>query len=303
MTLLQRRTPLAKLLVLVFGLLIIAPAFGDDSKLPMWRIDGDSNRVYLLGSVHLLRPSDYPLPAGIYEAYADAETLVMELDMDDLDTAAAQSLASELGLAAAGSSLAALLGAESYARASTLAAKASIPLELLAQTEPWLAAITIEQLMLTRIGFDPAFGVENHLMERAISDQKEILGLETMRQQLELLDGLPVAVQRALLLQTLEEGLEIQAQMDMLIAAWRNGDIATLEANILQDMQAQPVLYEELVVARNKNWVKQIELLLEDSDDYLIIVGALHLVGQDGVPELLRQRGHAAKQLAQSELQ
>jgi uncharacterized protein len=273
------------------------PALADDQRLPLWQINGDSNRIYLLGSVHLLRPSDYPLPAAIYDAYEDAETLIMELDMDDLDPLAAQALATELGVLSGGGSLAALLGAENYAIALALAEKAAIPLELLAQTEPWLAAITVEQLMLTRIGFNPEYGVENHLTQRATADQKEILGLESMNDQLQMLDGLPMAVQQALLLQTLEEGLEIETLMNELIAAWRSGDIETLERTMLKDMQQHPELYQQLVVERNRNWVGQIVALLDEPEDYLVVVGALHLIGDDGVPRMLDKLGHSAKQL------
>ncbi len=270
-----------------------------EQRAPLWRIDGDTNRIYLLGSVHLLRPSDYPLPAAIDDAYADAEILIMELDMDDLDPMAAQALATELGVLSAGGSLADLLGAENYLKATVLADKAAIPLELLAQTEPWLAAITVEQLMLTRIGFNPEYGVEKHLTGRAINDQKEILGLETMDDQLRMLDTLPMAVQQALFMQTLEEGLEIETIMDDLITAWRNGDVATLERTMLSDMQGQPELYQQLVVARNQNWVKQIVALLDEPEDYLIVVGALHLIGPDGVPEMLNRLNHTARQLGE----
>src|SRR5690606_32147217 len=98
-------------------------------------------------------------------------------------------------------------------------------------------------------------------------------------------------------LQTLEDGLELEGQMDAMISAWISGDFDTLERTMLSDMQGHPALYDKLVVFRNTNWVGQIETLLEDDDDYLIIVGALHLVGEDGVPEMLERRGHPVQQL------
>ena len=101
-----------------------------DQPLPMWQIDGESNRIYLLGSVHLLREQDYPLPSAIYAAYDDAEALIMELDMDDIDPARMQSLVSEMGALPAGGSLADIMGQELYAEAETLAAEINIPLLL-----------------------------------------------------------------------------------------------------------------------------------------------------------------------------
>jgi hypothetical protein len=282
---------------LLFASLGTTALGADNGHLPLWRIDGTENRVYLLGSVHLLRESDYPIPPSIYDAYDDAETLVMELDMDDLDMLAVQALVSELGIIQNGGNLEAMLGPDAFEQAAALAAAASIPLAPLERAEPWYAAITVEQMMLMRIGFDPAFGIEAHLASRAAEDRKEIIGLETMREQLELLDGLSLDAQRSLLLQSLEDSLEIGEIMDEMVRAWRHGDLGYLEDTILKEMQTYPELYRALVVARNVAWVEKIDALLNDSDDYLVVVGALHLIGEDGVPTLLGKRGKQAVQL------
>lgn len=286
--------------LLVFTLLLGTVAAADEHPLTLWQLDGEQNRVYLLGSVHLLREQDYPLPSAIDDAYRDAETLVMELDLDDLDATAAQSTVTELGMIEGGQTLADLLGNEAFDEASRLAESLGVPLAALAATEPWLAAISIEQMMLNRIGFDPEFGVESYLANKAGEDQKDILGLEELAEQLGYLDGLSISAQRALLLETLREAGEIEPMMDSLIAAWRFGDIAYLEANTLKDMQNYPELYEALVLRRNRNWVRKIVDLLDDDQDYLIVVGALHLVGEDSVPALLRQRGNEVSQVRQS---
>lgn len=273
-------------------------AAADDERLPLWRIEGEANRIYLLGSVHLLRESDYPIPDAIYDAYADADTLVMELDIDDLDPAAVRALVNELGMIQGGGSLEEILGPEAFAKAAAYAEAASIPLQALADTEPWFAAITVEQMTLQRIGFDPAHGIEAHLAGRAADDRKEIVGLETLREQLELLDGLPAGAQRALLLQTLEDSLDIGDIMNDMIRAWRRGDTAFLEHAILEDMRGYPDLYSALVVRRNRAWAVAIEEMLSDADDYLVVVGALHLIGSDGVPALLNERGKTVVQLS-----
>lgn len=270
-----------------------------DHPLPIWEVQGERNSVYLLGSVHLLREEDYPLPDGVYDAYGDAEALYMELDMDDLDPASVQQLVAEIGMAGDGASLGSLMGAEMYSQAEARAAALNIPLQLLAAMEPWLAAITVEQLMLQRIGFNPAFGIEAHLAGRASEDGKEILGLESVEDQLGLLDSLSIEAQRLLLLQTLDEASELATMMDGLIAAWRNGDVDYLETNILEQMQGYPELYDAIVVKRNRDWTGQIEALLDDDDDYLIVVGALHLIGEDGVPAMLDAAGFPSEQLEQ----
>jgi hypothetical protein len=172
---------------------------------------------------------------------------------------------------------------------------------MLAGSEPWLAAVTVEQLMLNRIGFNPKYGIENHLASKAATDQKDIIGLETVRQQLEFLDHMTLDAQRSLLIQSLKESNEIGTIMDELVNAWRYGDLDFLEREMLAEMREYPELYKTIVVDRNRSWVEKIDLWLDDRGDYLIVVGALHLIGGDGVPALLAQRGHEVTQMHQAE--
>lgn len=291
------RSPLAWLCLLLLG----AGAAYAGHPVSMWQVDGGKNRVFLLGSVHLLRAGDHPIPPVIYSAYEEAETLIMEMDMDDVDMIEAQALITELGLIQEGGSLREMMGPGAWSEAEKLASRADIPLAMLASSKPWLAAITVEQLMLTRIGFDPSYGIESHMADRAAADKKEILGLETVRQQLEFLDNMSLDSQRALLLQSLEESIDLEAIMDELVDAWRHGDIQFLENNMLEEIREHPELYETIVVERNRDWVIQIEELLGSGDDYLVIVGALHLIGEQGVPALLSGRGYDVAQMQQAD--
>jgi uncharacterized protein YbaP (TraB family) len=227
----------------------------------------------------------------IDEAYDDAETLYMELDMDDLDPLLMQATINRLGMLEEGTSLRDVMGDELYAEAMAVAVELEIPLEMLERTEPWFAAITVEQLALARIGFNPSYGVEMHLLRKASRDGKTILGFESVEQQLAYLDGLSLDAQLALLMQTLTESAAIREVMDDLILAWRSGDIGYLEQTLLDDVSGYPELYDTIVANRNRLWVDTIDELLEQGEDYLVVVGALHLVGEDGVPQLLRQRG------------
>jgi len=272
----------------------------DEYPLSMWQINGDTNRIYLLGSIHLLREQDHPLPADIYTAYNDAEKLIMELDMDDIDPFEGQSLANELGLIQDGRTLRDLLGRDLYAEVEVLATTMQIPITLLAKAEPWFAAMNVEIMLLMRMGFSSSSGIETHLMERAMADNKEILGFETMRQQLEFLDGLSGEAQNAMLIHALTEGVKLEGVMETMIDAWRKGDVQFMEDNLLAEMENYPELNRVIVVNRNIDWTNQIEELMDHDIDYLIVVGTLHLVGDKGVPKLLEARGHEVVQMKQS---
>lgn len=287
--------------LLACALLLPFVVAADDSGhlLSMWQVQGERNRVYLLGSIHLLRETDHPLPTAIFDAYADAESLVMELDMDDMDPVEGQLLANELGLIQDTRTLADLMGADLYAQAMQKSAAVDVPLAMLDRAEPWYAAMNVELMLLMRMGFNPAHGIETHLLELAKRDGKEIEGFETIREQFEFLDGLSPDAQREMLMQALDEGASMQEMMNSMIAAWRVGDLDFMEKNMLSEMEKYPELNRVIVTDRNHNWVDRIEELLDDEDDYLIVVGTLHLIGDQGVPELLGARGFDIRQLRQ----
>jgi uncharacterized protein YbaP (TraB family) len=265
----------------------------------MWKIGGLNNAIYLLGSIHLLRREDYPLPSILDSVYDDVEVLVMEIDMDDLDPIAMQTAFTTHGVLHDDTTLQDLMGNDLYEQAIDAAYEIDIPLDMLSKTEPWYAAMTVEIMMLSRMGFDPALGIEMYMMSKAKNDGKRIDGLETFEEQIQFLDGMTLQAQRDMLMSTLTESAKLDDMMDELIDAWRHGDTAFLATGMLDDMAEHEELSKSLVTDRNARWVTQIEALLDDEDDYLIIVGALHLVGQEGVPRLLERNGHDVLQLSE----
>jgi hypothetical protein len=286
-------------LLFVLGVLLTSASVADDVAHPvtLWRVAGATNSVFLLGSIHLLRAEDHPLPRAIDDAYDEAEIVVMELDMDDIDPVHTQAAFNQAGVSDDGRTLRELMGEDYYRDAERAASAIDIPLDLLDRAEPWLAAMTVELMMLYRIGFDPMLGVEMTMTRRASADGKPIEGLETVDEQLGVLDELPIAAQREMLLQTLRQGADLEMSIDTLIEAWRKGDTTTLERELLSGIEGQEELHEALIVQRNRRWASTIGTWLDDEQDYLVVVGALHLVGEDGVPALLDRAGFDIQQL------
>lgn len=276
-----------------------ATADTQEHPVTLWHIAGETNSIYLLGSIHLLREQDHPLPGVIDKAYDDADVIVMEIDMDDVDPVYTQAAFNRAGVLQDGTTLRDLMGEEAFAAAREAAAAIDIPLDMLAKSEPWLAAITVELMLLYRIGFNPALGVEMTMTQRAAADGKPIEGLETIDEQLAFLDGLPIDAQREMLLQVLSEGAAMSESIGDLIEAWHHGDTATLEDALLSSTAGLDELNEVLVNSRNRRWAETISAWLDDERDYLIVVGALHLVGEQGVPALLDKRGFGIHQLSE----
>jgi uncharacterized protein YbaP (TraB family) len=261
----------------------------------LWSVAGKSNTVYLLGSVHFLNQSEQ-LPAVVDEAYGEAETLIMEIDMDDLDREELQRVTFDLGMLPPDQSLETHLGAKTYAQVAEKAQSLGIDPAALQRLRPWLAALTLVQFHLMKMGLDPSAGVEHRLTERATRDSKPIQGLETLREQLGIMASLPDDQQREFLMYSVEDTERATREIETLLAAWRKGDSRALADLLAQGFAEYPGLYRPLTVDRNRKWLTQIEPLLDDEDDYLIVVGTLHLVGKDSVLELLESKGHKVRQ-------
>jgi uncharacterized protein YbaP (TraB family) len=261
----------------------------------VWSVKGAHNTVYLLGSVHFLNASE-KLPASVDAAYADAEKLVMEIDLDDLDPSEMHQATLELGLLPEGQTLETHLGPAVYAKVAAHARALGVEPALINRFRPWFAGLTLVQVHLMKMGLDPNAGVEQRLAARAARDQKPIEGFETIREQLGLLASLPDKQQREFLLYSVEDAERASREIDALIAAWRRGDAEALGALLSEGYEQYPDLYRPLTIERNRKWLADLTDLLDDRDDYLVIVGALHLVGDGSVVELLREKGYKVTQ-------
>ena len=258
-----------------------------------WRIEGEhGGEVALLGSMHVLRASDYPLPPLVDELYSRADVLVMELDLDDLDPATEQAALLASAVLPANQSLAGTLSADLYKTTQRRARELGIDIALLDHAEPWFVAITLLDLGMRKIGFEAERGLEQYLVVKAEHDRKQIVGLETIEKQVGIFAALPPNHQRALLAQTLEEIDTADTTMSELTNAWRDGHLETMTEKLLADFDDFPELYPALVTERNAAWTDELERRLKDGHRYLVVVGALHLVGKESVIERLGARGH-----------
>jgi len=278
--------------------LCAGPAADASERNVLWTVRGEHNTVYLLGSIHVLRPGDVDLPRAALEAYADAEQLVMEIDLDDpavADPTALLGTMQRTALLPEGESLRSVMG-DDYAAIAGRVRESGLDLAVFDRFAPWFVATMLLQLELAQRGFQPELGIEQQLADRAVRDGKPIEGLETAEQQFAVLAGLPLPEQKRFLLMTLGETDRLDEEIEDLLAAWRSGDADALEDMLSAAFEEFPELYRPLTEDRNRAWVERLEELLEDRDDYLVVVGALHLVGRHSVVDLLRQRGHTVTQ-------
>jgi len=262
-----------------------------------WRVQGKSGgELTLLGSMHVLRPSDYPLPPTVNALIDGADNIVMEIDLDDVD-GAQQQLIVQKAMLPQGKVLADVIDADAYRLVTQHMSALGVDVKALEHFEPWFLALTVLDIGMRKLGFQPDRGVEQYVLARARGAGKEIVGLETLEFQIGLFDALPPEQQQAMLEQTLDEIDEGAEVLSKMVAAWRAGELESLSSELLQDFGDFPGLYEKLVTDRNNAWVPKLERLLTDGQHHLVVVGALHLVGPDNVIELLEERGLKAERL------
>jgi uncharacterized protein YbaP (TraB family) len=259
---------------------------------PVWAIHGDHNTVYLAGSVHLLKANDSRLPAAFDRAYGGSKALVMELDMSKVDQMQAASWMMEHGMLKEGTTLRATIGEDRYRRVSTEAERLGVPMEVLDMMQPWAIGLQLIELQYMKLGFDPQQGVEQQLQQRAQADGKPISGLETMDDQLGVLQGMSYPDQARFLDMVVTEMHDVESETQSVVSAWRSGDAPKLAELLSDEYKSFPALYRLLVSDRNKRWVPQIEKLLHGNQDYFVVVGALHLVGDGGLLDLIRRDGY-----------
>lgn len=264
----------------------------------LWKVSDKDNSVYLLGSFHLLKPDDYPLSADVDAAFADAERLVFEVAPAELgDPSTAMKMMQVAGFADGGR-LSTALPADLHARLGQL-----MGAERLAQLdpyEPWFISLSLLMGVSQGMGFRPEQGLDQHLMQRAKAANKPTAGLETIDQQLGVLDSTPMAEQVAGLQDFLDQPAEVPQQLRAMHDAWRAADVRRLSALAIDEMRSKtPETYRLVNVARNDAWVPQLRRMLDgaEQDDTLVVVGAMHLLGRDGVVDKLRAKGYRVERI------
>jgi uncharacterized protein YbaP (TraB family) len=267
---------------------------------PLWKVTSDDGAGagvgtgYLLGSIHLARERDHPLPASIDRAFAEADVVVFELDLD-------QTVVNAFGLLIAGyyqddRTLQSALSEETWALLEENQDALPMPLSFLAKAKPWLLALMLSIGDLEASGFSAEVGIDQMLFRRAKDADKPRVALETVVDQVAFFDGLTAREQELFLLQTLTEREETAAQADEIAALWERGDTEGLAEVFEEGDEEFPAVREKLLIERNRRWVPRIEELLRQHGTVLVVVGTAHLVGEDSVVDLLRDAGYEVTQ-------
>jgi uncharacterized protein YbaP (TraB family) len=278
-------------------LFILFTASGVWAESSVWVARSSKATVYLAGSFHMLRASDYPLPAEFFTAYQNSRKIIFEVPPGETESPEYMEKFLSLAIYNDGTTLKEHITTAAYAKAESFCKERNYPLEQYQFFKPTFLVMTLTVSEMNKIGADPQKGIDNFLKDKAMQDGKATGSLETVDQQISLLTSMDASLGSDQILESIEELKQIEVMLGELLAVWRKGDEAKMEELYIKDLKLYPKLYQTLIVDRNNKWVRNIEGYLHDSGNTMVVVGAAHLVGADGLVNLLRKRGYKVVKL------
>lgn len=279
------------LFLLLASLLVSSIAMADS---PVYEVSKGKQKLYLAGTIHVLRPQDFPLPAEFDAAYRQAQVVVFETDLHKVQTPEFGQRFAQAMLLPDNKTLKDVLAPAVWKSLQDYAAQSQYPLSQTMMYNPAMTSIMISMAELKKLGVGE--GADFFYDKAARADQKTIKGLETEEDVLAYMKIFGAADGDDIIRNTLKDAKEMGDMMEMLVSEWRSGDLKALDKNLGEKMRAEMADgYGALVVERNKKWQPQIEAMLATPEVEMVLVGTLHLSGKDGLLEQLKRAGYKIK--------
>jgi uncharacterized protein len=267
----------------------------DNGKPDLWKVEKGGKSSYLFGSIHLGSQDMYPLSKKVKEAYAQAENLVVEIDLKPGDEQKLVPLIQQLGVDMT-SPLESRLSPKTLAVYKKACTEKTLPCAQFAPLKAWFLSLQLQMMLIQQLGYKEELGIDKHFLELARKTGKNVIGLETADSQLKMLSGFNQQQQELMLVQSLEASKE---EMESLFKAWKTGDDAAIVKLFAKDIDkagAQEI-YDVMITERNIEMAKNIQALLAQDKSLFVVVGAGHIVGELGLVDLLTKVGYKLTQL------
>ena len=270
-----------------------------DGKSFIWKISDDDSFVYLLGSVHMASSDIYPLDSSVEDAFQESDKLVVEINLKEVGPITILALFEKYGTYPEGEGLRQNVGEQLYTQIKNRLQEMNIPLLGLDKYRPWVIVMEIEGAVMVEEEYSAEYGVDVYFMDKAEERDMEILELETAEYQFKMMSDFPDELMILMLEMSFEEPASAE-DVYRLFEFWEKGDAEGMEELLFEDIGQEPALepyYEVFLDQRNYNMMAEIEEYLADEYTYFIVVGAAHLVGEEGLLNLLAEAGYEVEQL------
>ena len=259
----------------------------------VWKVMSGANVLYLGGSIHALKSSDYPLPPAYNRAFDASDRLVLEVDPKALQESSKGIL--KAGEYPKGDSLKNHVDPRTYDYLRRVFKLLNIPESKFARYRPWFLSLVLQAPVLH--GMSETLGVEEFLLRRARANSKPVSGLESAREHADVFLGLTDQQSEAMLLMMFLPTQRSGSTGDEIARAWRRGDADTDTRIMLDEFRNFPSLADRFLTDRNRKWIPKIEAYLQSGKTYFVVAGAAHMGGPNGIIALLHDRGYHLEQL------
>jgi len=266
------------------------------SQSSVWTIEGKGAKMFIGGSIHILREQDYPLPNEFEKAFEKSEILVLEVDISQQNKKTVAQELLGLTLYPNNKSLRTELSANVYRKLDSVFTESGLSLERMNGLKPVMSVLTLTQIELMKMGVTSE-GVDNYFLNKAKQEGKNLLFLESMEEQMKLIVQMGEGIENDYVLQSLKELKFYRESFEESIEFWRNGNSSQWLEQINEYKNDYPELYQSLLVERNNNWMPQLERYLETPEIEFVVVGAMHLFGPDGILQKMKEKGFNVEQL------
>ncbi len=273
-----------------------APAATTDADPALWVVKDEDTTVYLFGTVHVLKPGLSWFDEAVKDAFDKSDEMMLELVLPE-DQAAVANTMMPLAMDKSGKTLPSRLTAEELKAYQAAMTSVGLPANAFDMFKPWLPAMTLSVLPLTKYGYDPEQGAEKQRTKFAKAANKPVSGLETLEQQLGFFDSLPENQQVAFLNSVVKDMDKLGQVLDKMVVLWAKGDPDGLAVAMNDSMAATPELAQTLLYDRNARWAEQIQARMAKPGTVFVAVGAGHLAGEKSLQDYLAERGLTAARI------
>ncbi|MCM3494093.1 TraB/GumN family protein [Paenibacillus lactis] len=259
----------------------------------MWEVESNGNTVYLVGSMHIADDSFYPLRPEFEEAFAEADYLGVEVDVSKAADEAQQQLIMDMGMYKDGTTLKDHVSSETYAKLGKILTESGMKPNALDAFKPWVVESTISSLKAVKAGYEAAAGIDLYFVQKAIERKIPVIELESYELQLNMFNSFSKELQEKNLNLVLDNFDVLDDSVEQLGEMWKTGDDEAL-LEFTNSMAADEEYNKAMLVDRNIGMAEKIDGYLKNgkNEEYFIVVGAAHYLGEHGIVKLLEDRGY-----------
>lgn len=283
--------------ILLTSVMLTSLAMSDVwAKSSVWKVSKGNDYIYVGGTVHILPPSEFPLPEEFEQAYKKSDSIVLEAKLPDANDVAFQMQMMQQVTYSNGKDITAFLSKKTNQQLKKYAASLGTDLTMLKHFKPGFLVTMFAVFEAQRAGF-VGEGVDMFYSQKAARDNKDIEYFESAQFQMDMIANMGAGHEEKFIKSNLKQMKDFKKMFKDTLVAWRKGDEKQLYNVAIKPMKSDPKTFKTMLTDRNRNWIQDIDKMFNDNDREFVLVGVAHLVGRDSVLDLLKAKGYAVKAL------